>query len=444
MISIGIDFGTSNSSIAVFDGASVRLLPLDPDARDVSVMRSLLYLTREGEVFAGQRALALYTEQNTGREVKLERRWLGEIELIYSDMKVIRGMYALVDVNAPGRLFQSLKRFLADTSFQKTDVFGQVYTLEELVALLARRMVAAAAAALGRSIDDLVVGRPVHFSGDAAADETARRRLAAAWELAGVKRVRFLEEPVAAVHHFAAAARLPLGSHILVFDFGGGTLDVTVTRTTSDGIEVLSTAGVPLGGDRLDSRVMEFAVAPRLGEGARYRRNGLPVPAHLFGHLHSWQAILEMNRPELLGLIRRARYESDRPADLAGFETLVTRNYGFELFQAIEAAKIALSSQERTEVRLHRDDFDLSQPLLRVEFDAGIAPQVIEARACALEAVNAARREPGQIDVVVTTGGSSLIPAFRRMLADAFPRASLQETDTFTGVAAGLARWGAR
>src|SRR3990170_8675537 len=167
MLSIGIDFGTSNSSVAVWSGGAVRLPPLDTYARDPRVMRSLLYITREGEVVAGQRALDLYTEQNTGREVRLERRYLREVTMTFSDMTVTKDAFALIDVNEPGRLFQSLKRFLPVTSFRKTSVFGREYRLEELVATLAQQMVRAAEAALGRRIDEIVVGRQVRFSEDA-------------------------------------------------------------------------------------------------------------------------------------------------------------------------------------------------------------------------------------------------------------------------------------
>src|SRR3990170_1326458 len=239
MLSIGIDFGTSNSSVAAFDGNAVRLLPLDPHARDPHVMRSLLYITRAGEVVVGQRALDLYTEQNTGREVKLERRYIGEVKMTFSDMTVVKDAFALVDVNEPGRLFQSLKRFLPVTSFKKTSVFGREYRLEELVATLAREMLRAAEAALGQPVRSLVVGRPVRFSEDAHKDEAARRRLEEAWSLAGLDRVRFLEEPVAAAHHYASEAALSPGATFLVFDFGGGTLDITVGRAagrTAEGL----------------------------------------------------------------------------------------------------------------------------------------------------------------------------------------------------------------
>jgi len=439
MLSIGIDFGTSNSSVAAFDGTALRLLPLDAHARDPRVMRSLLYIPRDGDIVAGQRALDLYTEQNTGREVRLERRYIREVTMTFSDMTVTKDAYAMIDVNEPGRLFQSLKRFLPVTSFRKTNVFGQEYRLEELVATLAHQMVRAAEAALGLPVRSLTVGRPVRFSEDAGKDEAARRRLEEAWSLAGIDRVRFLEEPVAAAHHYASEAALPPGARFLVFDFGGGTLDITVARATGRAAEVLATGGVPLGGDLLDSRIMETRVARHFGKGARYQPDGLPLPGHLLSRLRSWQTIVELNRPDLLELIRDAARRTDRPRELANLETLVTRNYGLALFRAIEEAKIALSSDEAAEVRLQRDRLDAVEPITREEFEAAISLQLRAARGCVLGAVERAGCAPEEIALVITTGGSSLIPAFRRMLQEALPRATLTAADTFTSVAAGLA-----
>ncbi|MEX1255777.1 MAG: Hsp70 family protein [Dehalococcoidia bacterium] len=453
MLSIGIDFGTSNSSVAVYDpssplragGSAVRLLPLDPLGRNPQVMRSLLYITREGEVVAGQRALDLYTEQNTGREVKLERRYIGEVKMTYSDMELVTDAFALVDVNEPGRLFQSLKRFLSVTSFKKTNVFGSEYRLEELVATLAEQMVRAAEAALGEPVRELVVGRPVRFSDDERKDAAARERLTEAWSLVGVDRVRFVEEPVGAAHHYAAEAQLEPGTRLLVFDFGGGTLDITVARAGREGIEVLATGGVPIGGDLLDSRIMETRIAPLFGRGAHYTGSGqkLPVPGHLFSRLRSWQSIVELNRPDLLSLIREAKRGSDRPRELARLEALVTRNFGLAVFRAIEEAKIDLSTDDEAVVRLPHWEIDLEQPLTRPEFEAAISAQVRAGRQCVCDTVERAACEPEEIAVVITTGGSSLIPAFRRVLSEALPRASLAEADTFTSVAAGLALAGA-
>ncbi|MCH7579952.1 MAG: Hsp70 family protein [Chloroflexi bacterium] len=439
MLSIGIDFGTSNSSVAVYDGQTVKLLELDTHAKDRRVMRSLLYIPRDGEIVAGQRALDLYTEQNTGREVKMERHSLGEITMTFSEMEVVKEAYAMVDVNEPGRLFQSLKRFLAMTSFKKTDVFGTEYSLEELVATLAQQILRAAEAALGSKISSLVVGRPVRFDDDDEKDQSALAKLKDAWGRVGVDEVRFMEEPVAAAHHHAAEARLVTGTRFLVFDFGGGTLDITVAEARGDSIDVLATGGVPIGGDLLDSRIMETRIAPQFGRGAHYEPEGLPVPSHILSRLRTWQTIVELNRPDRLEIIRDARRRSDSPRELAALESLVTRNHGLELFRAIERAKIALSDEEQAEVRLQADDIDLAEGITRDEFEAAIGAQVNSSRVCVLDAVRQAGLEPEEIALVITTGGSSLIPVFRNALREALPNAKLTAAGTFTSVAAGLA-----
>jgi len=83
-LSVGLDFGTSNSSVAVYDGSTLRLVPLDPVAREPSVMRSVLYLTRAGERYVGQEALDRYLAENIGRPVRLERRFVGNVTMTFA------------------------------------------------------------------------------------------------------------------------------------------------------------------------------------------------------------------------------------------------------------------------------------------------------------------------------------------------------------------------
>ncbi len=444
MLSVGIDFGTSNSSIAVWDGGRPHLLPIDHKARDARVMRSLLYISRDGVVSTGQEAFDLYRSRNTGRQVRLERVWIGEVELTYAEIGTfVRDVFAWVDVDSPGRLFQSLKRFLPDTSFHATDVFGTRYTLEDLLAALARQMLDAAQAELGCKVDAAVVGRPVRFSDDVEKDRAAKKRLAVAWERTGLRHVEFVEEPVAALHH-ALGDRPGEDGIALVFDFGGGTLDISVARRQGTDIEVLATAGAPVGGDVIDSRIVQARLAERFGSNARYRRTRLPLPAHLFSALRSWQSLVELNARQTLEVIHRACRESDQPERLGDFERLVTMNYGFELFRAAEAAKVELSTAPASVIALEPPAPDVQEALSRPEFEMLIQPQLAEARRCVLKAVASAGVEPDAGTAVVTTGGSSLVPAFRRMLTEVLPRAELQQSDTFTSVAAGLSILGHR
>jgi hypothetical chaperone protein len=460
MLSVGIDFGTSNSSVAVNDGVATRLLPLDPAAADPRVMRSLIYIDRAGAISFGQQALDLYLEQNTGRIVKYEMRRIGQIEMVFAEVgTLVKDAYALIDVNEPGRLFQSLKRFLtsqmgigatkapspfvqeaeAAASFQVTNVFGMNFRIEELLSLLAREIVRRTETALGGPVSRLTVGWPVRFSDDAAADAVARQRLQEAWRLATTAEVRFLEEPVAAVQHFAERASGGRTRHVLVFDFGGGTLDICVAKIEGGHAEALATSGVPIGGDLLDSRLIETQLAPLFGEGARYRKTGLPLPRHLFRRIRTWQTLSELNKPEYMQMIDRARIESDQPDRLQKLETLVRRNYGRAFFQAVEGAKVELSELTEATVLLDAPGISLRQDVSRAEFEGAISPQLREARECAEMALRQAELTPEQIDMVVTTGGSSQIPAFQRMLREFLPAAELQPTDAYTSVAAGLA-----
>jgi hypothetical chaperone protein len=136
---VGLDFGTTNSSAAVYDGNQLTLLPLDPVNTNPRVLRSTLFITRDGVPYIGREAINRFTEGNVGREIDYVWKYIGDAEITFADMgTVVQALYTTVDANAPGRLFQSLKSGLRDRGFRDTNVFGTRYTLEELVALVLR------------------------------------------------------------------------------------------------------------------------------------------------------------------------------------------------------------------------------------------------------------------------------------------------------------------
>lgn len=436
---VGLDFGTTNSSAAIYDGARVRLLNLDPVNSSPSIMRSTLFITREGVPFIGRAAINHFTESNVGREIEYEWRYLGEQELTLAEVgTVMQALYAVVDANTPGRLFQSLKTHLRDSSFTGTDVFGTRYTLETLIAVVLRIILQRIETEIGQPVTSMVLGRPVHYSTEPRLDELAISRMRRAGEEAGLPPFTFLPEPTAAALSYAATAKGE--QNILVFDFGGGTLDVTVMRIDENGRrDVLATDGVPIGGDLLDRRLVMGKVLAHFGEGATLGPRKMPLPAVLLDHLSEWQTIVELTQPRYLNIIDEAIRIGDKTDELRALRTLVRENYGLPLYEAVERAKVRLSAEPRTTIGMDVPGIQFSDTVERWDFDRLIGPDVREVAACIDRALAAAGLAPADIHVVLRTGGSSRIPRFVRMLTEKFGAEKLYEMDVFTGVAAGLA-----
>jgi hypothetical chaperone protein len=436
---VGLDFGTTNSSAAVYDGRRVRLLNLDPVNASPTVMRSTLFMTREGVPYVGREAINRFTSGNVGREIEYEWRYIGETEVTLAEFgTVMQALYAVVDANTPGRLFQSLKTHLRDSGFKSTDVFGVRYTLEQLIAVVLRMILERIEAEIGEPVTGMVIGRPVHYSLDPEADVLALERMREACELAGLPPFEFLPEPTAAAYAYAATAERE--QHVLVFDFGGGTLDVTVMRVDGHGHStVLATDGVPIGGDLMDRRIVMGKALPHFGAGATLGPRRLPLPAVLLDHLSEWQTIVELTQQRYLNIIDEAIRTGDKPKELKALRTLVRENYGLPLYEEVERAKVRLSDERKVAFGMHVPGIDFEDTLERWDFDRLIGPDVREVGACVDRAVAAAGLRHEEIDVVLRTGGSSRIAAYVRMLAERFGAQKLQEMDVFTGVASGLA-----
>jgi hypothetical chaperone protein len=227
---------------------------------------------------------------------------------------------------------------------------------------------------------------------------------------------------------------------VLVFDFGGGTLDVTIMRIDGRGArDVLATDGVPIGGDLMDRRVVMGKLLPHFGAGATLGPRKLPLPAVLLEHLSEWQSIVDLTQPRYLQIIDEAIRTGDKPEELQALRTLVRENYGLPLYEEVERAKVRLSDSRATTLGMDVPGIRFSDTLERWDFERLIGPDVREVAACVDRALAAAGQRHADIDVVLRTGGSSRIPRYVRMLAEKFGEEKLQEMDVFTGVASGLA-----
>lgn len=450
---LGIDFGTTNTSAAVYDGDKVQYIPLDPLNSSPYNLRSMIYVDSRQRVRLGVDAVQTFLREDTGRPVVLEEKVVGTIENTVASqgfetgeqggpITVIYDVFVHEDVGIRGRLLQSIKTGLRSATYRGTKIFGRPYSVEELIAFILRHVRERAEQHLGRPLHGALIGRPVSFSHDPAEDQLAEETLRRAAHLAGFAEVAFLAEPLAAAAFHLH--RTPRPQTLLVFDFGGGTLDLTVLRVSAGGgQQVLASVGVLVGGDDLDSALMRGKVAAHFGAQSAVDVNfdGRPVafPEHLAQLLDQWQTIPALTRPQNLQVIRRGiKYGSDRAAFQA-LETLATQNYGFALFQAIETAKRELSAQPATAIRLQLAETPLAIDLARPEFNRLIVDEQAEVRRGIREAIAAAGLEADQIEVIVATGGSSSIPLFQALLQQEAPGAELVLSDLFGSVTGGLA-----
>jgi hypothetical chaperone protein len=434
---IGLDFGTTTTVASVFDGRQLRLIPLDPSDTTPTVMRSVLLVSRSGELMVGRTAIDHYTASNVGRAIEYKDVMLGVLQMHFADMTITRDIHAVVDGNAPARLFQSLKTALRDPSYTSTDVFGTRWSVEEIIATFLREVRRRAEEYLGEPIDGLTVGRPVHYTDTTAGDELVLARMRRACELASLPNVSFLEEPVAAAYAFKQQLAEPRS--VFVFDFGGGTLDTTVMLLDPrDRPAVLATGGVSIGGDLLDSRIVTGALLPYFGAGARLGPRKLPLPAFILEHLVDWQSIAELNRPNTWALVVQAMEAADRPREMRALRTLVRQNYGLPLYTAVEQAKRQLSSETAATIALEHDDLAFTHELARVEFERLIGPEIRAMASCIDQTLRDAGANPADIDIALRTGGSSRIPRCVRLLGDRFGAERLHAMDAFTSVGAGL------
>ena len=403
---IGIDFGTTNSVVTLLRGTD-----------EVTVLR---HATEQ--VF---RSVLCFWHGAGGRT----RHAAGPAAI-----------EAYLDDPLDSRLIMSMKSYLAQQSFRETRILGQSWGLEGLVGLFLRHLLEPFAAELEGA--RIVVGRPVRFVGDSADDALGQQRLVAGFAAAGLKAVQVALEPAAAGHRFARDLGRP--ATVLVADFGGGTSDFSLLRFEPGPprrVTALGHAGVGVAGDAFDYRIIDHVVSPLLGKGGSYRVTGteLPIPPAWYASFARWHLLSLMRAPKTLRDIEAVARTADHPERLHRLMRLVKDEAGYALYRAVSAAKAALSSAETAVLHFEHDEFDVTAPIRRTDFEAWIAPELARIAAAVEAALADARLAPDQVDRVFLTGGSSLVPAVRRLFAERFGAERLAGGGEFVSVAEGLA-----
>ena len=436
----GMDFGTTHSGMAVYDGQQLRTIPLNPLDSSERVTPTVLYITNGQKITFGRAATNAYFEQNLGRPSKLEKVWVGEITQTFAELPTfVRDVYIWVDVFSPGRLFLSFKTDLSDASYAGTAIGRFFYSLEDIVATYLHLAKRRAERFLGYELEEVVLGRPVKFNADPEADALAQARLLeGAWR-AGYKKVYFEYEPIAAAHYYETMQNRP--QNVLVFDFGGGTLDVTIMRLGDpQQRKVLATGGVPIAGDVFDRKIARARLPKHFGEGSLYRSmdKKLPVPGWIYDSFSDWRTMLTLQAPESMQTLRTIAPVAEKRRSIEALISLVSSNYSLKMFEVVERVKRQLSDQPEAVIRLYGEGFQVREPLTRREFNQLIRPEYRIIEAHLDETLHASGLRAEQIDVVIRTGGSSQIPLFKDLLAQKFGEAKVKAIDTFGSVTSGL------
>jgi hypothetical chaperone protein len=434
-LKVGIDFGTSNSGVAIYQGDKVQLLPMDGKNIVPEVVKTILYITRDYKHFIGQEAVELYYKQNINRQRRFVQKWSGEIDYRGSDMHYVRDIYVYVDELQPGRLLQFIKTALRSEKYQGTQVFERYYTLSDIISAYLRVLKQRAETLLGEKILGVTLGRPVIFSPDRDQDQKAQSTLLQAALEAGFRQVEFELEPVAAALFYEKSLRDP--QNVLIFDFGGGTLDLTIMRLGDpQHRNVYASGGISIAGSDFDRAIIEKRMLGHFGKGLVQAD---PEILKLIQTVPDWAALPELSTPRAKAELKRVIQAGEAPVRFKALEALIFNDLAFSFYNIVEATKITLSSQGAAVASIKEKDLDIWELYTRSQFEKDIQEQREQIEQVMMRTLAASGLEPGQIDAVVKTGGSSNIPVFSEVLTRIFGADKVKASDVFNSVTAGLA-----
>ncbi|NMZ60485.1 Hsp70 family protein [Pseudomonas nitroreducens] len=404
---LGIDFGTSNSTVGWWRPDTEPLIALEDDK--ITLPSVIFFNVEERRPVYGRLALHEYLE---GYE---------------------------------GRLMRSLKSLLGSSLLKsETTVLGSAMPFKDLLGLFIGELKKRAEAVAGREFESVVLGRPVFFvDDDPKADQEAQDTLVAVAQKLGFKDVSFQYEPLAAAFDYERS--IEREELVLIVDIGGGTSDFSLVRLSPERREVadrqsdiLATGGVHIGGTDFDKQLSIQGVMPLFGYGSRMKSDAfMPTSYHL--NLATWHTINAVYAQKSQLALQNMRYDIVDATGIDRLFKLIEQRAGHWLAMQVEASKIELSDTERRDIDLVRIEPGLVAELSRELFEGAIAPLLERVRGSITNLLNSADVDPARVDTVFFTGGSSGVPALRQSVAAMLPNARHVDGDRFGGIGNGLA-----
>lgn len=414
-LTLGIDFGTSNSAAALI-GADGKIQTIPLDGVRAEMPTALFFASETHTVLYGSAAMQAYL---AGTE---------------------------------GRLLRSLKSLLGSRLMDEyTAVDGQSIRFFDIVVLFFKELKRRCEAHVGQPLTRAMLGRPVHFvDDDAERDALAQETLGRAALEAGFTQIAFQLEPIAAALDYEQ--RVSVETTALVVDIGGGTSDFTVIRLNparsqiSDRTaDILATTGVHIGGTDFDRLLDLSTVMPLLGY-KHLGTGGRPVPNSVFFDLSTWHLIHQAYTRKSLHFARELWTDYTDQTLHRRLMDALEEQHGHRMLAGVEAAKIACSiSGEDALVDLDFLGHGPSEHLGAAVTATGMADALHQSLAQVVQCAELCVQQSGlpAVDAVYLTGGSSALRPLIEALRVAMPTATLVEGNRFGGVAAGLAYAGA-
>ncbi|ASP90732.1 Hsp70 family protein [Sinorhizobium meliloti] len=415
---LGLDFGTTNSVLAQTEGASTRSIVVEsPTGRSDTTRTALSFLKDAGP----------------------------------SPLKVEAGQAAIREfIDNPGecRFLQSIKTFAASALFQGTLIFGKRYEFEDLMQRFLTRLRDYAGNNWEATFRRVVIGRPVHFAGANPDEKLALERYNRALTRMGFPEVHYVYEPVAAAFYFAR--NLDRDATVLVADFGGGTTDYSIIRFESQAGRLTATpighSGVGIAGDHFDFRIIDNIVSPLIGKGSLFKSFDklLEVPSSYYANFGRWNQLSIFKTLRDFTELKKLVRASLEPEKLESFVELIEHDEGYPLYQAVSATKMRLSQAEETEFAFAPLGERARRTVRRDEFEGWIAPDLARIEEALDEVLSTTATTPDGIDKVFLTGGTSFVPAVRRLFENRFGKERIESGGELLSIAHGLALIGER
>jgi hypothetical chaperone protein len=417
-----IDFGTSNSAIAIPDATlGMRLVELEPGR--TTMPTAVFYFADDA---------------SPGAEPGSPPRAFGRAAVA-----------AYVD-GLDGRLMRSMKSILGSQLIdQTTDVGGgRGAKYLDIVAGYLKHLKSRAEAQARAPIHRAVLGRPVFFvDDDPVRDAQAQAALEAAARQIGFDEIRFQYEPIAAAFDYERS--VDAEQIVLVADIGGGTSDFSVVRVgpmhaarVDRKSDILANHGVHVAGTDFDRRVELAAILPAYGYGAHgpsvAGASAREVPSGVYFDLATWHLINTVYNPVRVAELRGMRGFYAKPAHHDRLMVVLEERLGHELAARAEQAKIDVAEGGVTRIDLGHTERDLGAALTELDAARAIEADVVRIVDAARYAASQAGLAPAQIDALYFTGGSTGLRLLAGRIAAAFPAARAVRGDRFASVATGL------